>query len=370
MRKPQVLPGILSQTTCRLATRYAEILLHIGATRPDGIVPGAPTKYGDPLMDAILEEVRPAVQDAVGEELAPTYSYFRIYAANDKLDRHTDRTECEVSVSVCLYRDGPEWPLMVEVDGKAHPFAGGPGTGTLYFGPEMPHWREPYTGRRQIQLFLHFVRKAGPNIHLANDSRDRLGVSVRDLRGTSRGLSDHIMVIDDALPGEFIDRLLGHYEGADAWLPGLVGPEARVELSIRDVVHVPISDPKVIGNNPVRKALDAEMFRYAGAIARAYGDRFPRLRIDNDSGYEIMKYPHGGFYMEHVDDFPEESRTLGMSVCLNDDFDGGELSFFGGNFSVSPRRGRAVVFPANFMFPHQVMRVENGTRYVVVTWFR
>ena len=32
------------------------------------------------------------------------------------------------------------------------------------------------------------------------------------------------------------------------------------------------------------------------------------------------------------------------------------------------KKGSAIIFPSNFMFPHEVNRIEKGTRYSIVTW--
>ena len=39
-----------------------------------------------------------------------------------------------------------------------------------------------------------------------------------------------------------------------------------------------------------------------------------------------------------------------------------------GEFEKKPNHGSCVVFPSNFMYPHEVKEVTKGTRYSVMTW--
>jgi predicted 2-oxoglutarate/Fe(II)-dependent dioxygenase YbiX len=85
-----------------------------------------------------------------------------------------------------------------------------------------------------------------------------------------------------------------------------------------------------------------------------------------DSGFDILKYEPGQLIASHVDDLMP--RVLSMSIGLNDDYDGGEFQFW----DEPPFRlpgGSALMFPPNFMYPHQVLPVTRGVRYSMVTWF-
>jgi predicted 2-oxoglutarate/Fe(II)-dependent dioxygenase YbiX len=54
---------------------------------------------------------------------------------------------------------------------------------------------------------------------------------------------------------------------------------------------------------------------------------------------------------------------------LNDDFEGGEFVFFNKELKYKLEKGDAIMFPSNFMYPHEVMPVTQGTRYSIITWF-
>lgn len=62
-------------------------------------------------------------------------------------------------------------------------------------------------------------------------------------------------------------------------------------------------------------------------------------------------------------------RVLSMSIGLNDDYEGGEFKFWDDGEPFRLPAGCALMFPPNFMYPHQVLPVASGVRYSMITWF-
>lgn len=58
--------------------------------------------------------------------------------------------------------------------------------------------------------------------------------------------------------------------------------------------------------------------------------------------------------------------TLTLLGFLNEDFEGGDLMLCGEKLNT--HTGEIVVFPSNFMYPHEVKTVTKGTRYSYVSW--
>ena len=108
----------------------------------------------------------------------------------------------------------------------------------------------------------------------------------------------------------------------------------------------------------------------AMAIAyHQYRAKHPDAKISDFTGYSFLKYETGQFYKQHVDEFPGKPRLLTISVALNDDFEGGEWAWFDRELVKKVMGGDAVMFPSNFMFPHEILPVTKGTRYSLITWF-
>lgn len=59
--------------------------------------------------------------------------------------------------------------------------------------------------------------------------------------------------------------------------------------------------------------------------------------------------------------------VLTVLGALNDDYEGGELVMCGDQ-QIHLSVGSVVVFPSNFMFPHEVKPVKSGTRFSYVSW--
>lgn len=59
--------------------------------------------------------------------------------------------------------------------------------------------------------------------------------------------------------------------------------------------------------------------------------------------------------------------TLTVLGGLNDDYEGGDLIFWGDEKIELPA-GSVMVFPSNFLYPHEVKPVLSGVRYSFVSW--
>lgn len=59
--------------------------------------------------------------------------------------------------------------------------------------------------------------------------------------------------------------------------------------------------------------------------------------------------------------------TLTILGLLNDDFEGGDFLMFDGK-KIELSAGDIIIFPSNFLYPHEVTSVTKGTRYSFVSW--
>jgi len=95
-------------------------------------------------------------------------------------------------------------------------------------------------------------------------------------------------------------------------------------------------------------------------------------KMDKVSQVDILKYEKTFHYKYHVDDGQFTKRALSCILFLNNDYEGGELSFKNTfndeETNIRPQPGSLVVWPSNFLFPHTVKPVRKGTRYSVVAW--
>ena len=70
--------------------------------------------YADPLIEVLLEQCLPAVEEKVNLSLEPTYSYSRVYQEGEELLSHMDRPSCEISVTINVACTGDPWPIWMQ----------------------------------------------------------------------------------------------------------------------------------------------------------------------------------------------------------------------------------------------------------------
>lgn len=185
----------------------------------------------------------------------------------------------------------------------------------------------------------------------------------------SSSVADYIIVIKNSLTHSLCDAILQEFKDSNEWQDTVVGTGA-VKKNIRNCETIVMSYPHIIEKNKkVRLKLDKYVFLSATKCIQEYNAKFLHCKIEEDSGYEILKYSEGCFYTQHVDSFKARPRAVSCSFILNDDFEGGEFAFFDRELKYKLEKGDAIMFPSNFMYPHEIMPVTQGTRYSIVTWF-
>tara|TARA_R100000005_G_C4957207_1_gene175334 strand:+ start:269 stop:880 length:612 start_codon:yes stop_codon:yes gene_type:complete len=75
-------------------------------------------------------------------------------------------------------------------------------------------------------------------------------------------------------------------------------------------------------------------------------------------------------FKDHVDvqDYNSARRFLVCFLYLNDVKDGGNTNFPKLDYSITPKRGRMLLFPSTWMFRHAGLPVIRGTKYILGTY--
>jgi len=104
-----------------------------------------------------------AVSAVVGEPVKPSYVYLASYLSGAELKKHTDREQCEFSVTLCLdFSPEPDletpWPIRLDVSGGSIALYQALGDGLLYRGMKLPHSRRALAkGYTSTSIFFHYV---------------------------------------------------------------------------------------------------------------------------------------------------------------------------------------------------------------------
>ena len=133
--------------------------------------------YGAYCSESLLELLLPKIEKVIGKKLYPSYSYARIYYTGAILVVHTDRPASDYAVTITIDIDEDQsehWPIhMRNFKGEANALVLDVGDACVYHGDKLEHWREPYNGKKQIQMFLFYISDELQKF----DSRPMLGAS-------------------------------------------------------------------------------------------------------------------------------------------------------------------------------------------------
>lgn len=104
----------------------------------------------------------------------------------------------------------------------------------------------------------------------------------------------------------------------------------------------------------------------------------PEIHLIIEKEYDVKLKPrhsrfaewkHNNSKLISIDDMgSKDSNHMAGWVYLNDDYDGGNLSFINQNISFKPKVGDLVMFPGNIHYLYHVGPT-NGSRYIMPIWF-
>jgi Rps23 Pro-64 3,4-dihydroxylase Tpa1-like proline 4-hydroxylase len=181
-------------------------------------------------------------------------------------------------------------------------------------------------------------------------------------------IKDYIVVMNNIMPPPLVDMIFAEYKKCNDWIPAII--KNGENLNLRNCQTIGLSFDNIIEKNKeLRQKIDRTLYTIAAQAIKEYTRQFLIDTIEQDSGYELLKYEEGGFYVQHTDSFKDRPRAVSCSFMLNDDYEGGEFAFFDRELKYKLKKGSCIMFPSNFMYPHEIMPVTSGTRYSIITWF-
>lgn len=135
---------------------------------------------------------------------------------------------------------------------------------------------------------------------------------------------------------------------------------------IRDILY---SDKVEKINQAIIKKLHVTILEYVKSL------KFDWYNAWN--GYSSLKfiryYPNQTMknHCDHIHDLFDGARKgvpiLSIIGVLNDDYEGGELTMFEDK-TIETKAGDLLIFPSNFLYPHEITPVTKGVRHSYVSW--
>lgn len=178
-------------------------------------------------------------------------------------------------------------------------------------------------------------------------------------------LNDLIMVYEDALEPEICDLLVNQiYESIPKY--------ERIENNYKpNFTQLNLTEncefnetTKTVHNHLIKKAFEYRNKYYEMVDKRV----FPESHAFEQ--FRIKKYNPGGedMFDTHVDvqDYASARRFLSYLWYLNDVDEGGKTIFTG--LTIEPKKGKLVIFPPLWMFPHRGEPPMSGPKYILTTY--
>jgi hypothetical protein len=144
--------------------RYYRYLIRTGALRlGDHQTPLRYVAHNESVARFFHHQLTPVMSAIAGVPVKPSYVYVGSYLPGAILKKHTDREQCEFSITFCLdYSPEPErktpWPLLLESPAGTIRVYQAIGDTLFYRGCELAHYRGPLpSGNTSTSIFFHYV---------------------------------------------------------------------------------------------------------------------------------------------------------------------------------------------------------------------
>ena len=410
-----VLTDVVPKEECKKLTDYMFKLVEDKKTENDPQCPLSESIYGAPEYDELLQRLAGPLGKHIGKELLPTYTYARLYRPGEELKIHKDRPSCEFSATMTLgFKEGDAvWPIFFD-ENKRYKLELDIGELAMYDGCNVAHWRPPFKGEWQVQLFLHYVDANGPYKEQYADGRKEFGKpKTPDNMREGWVDAEHKNGLESA-SGQTPQQIHWQrpvyggvmFQSMDQSFPGFF-PICKQNLDqlmftkeecqkIIDIASKNYADDAGIGGGDgmgtVNKEIrDADLYgihhtQENGWIFDKVSNIVSAVNT-NHFGYDIngithslqlLHYKHkpeedtDGHYNWHIDSGPGSSATrkISLSVQLSEpeDYEGGQLEVFdhGGPVIAPKEQGAVLLFPS--YMPHKVHPITKGERWALVIW--
>lgn len=183
-------------------------------------------------------------------------------------------------------------------------------------------------------------------------------------------LGQYVKVVDEIFSEKMLDTFYRVCKEVDFEDSLVGGGKGIVNKEIRNTLVLPLS--KYQKNLTLVHWSNYFANKLNNAILNHYLPIVPHLAINPVQDIQLLKYEEGGFYKPHVDHFNAIPRTLSIVTFINDDYQDGYFEMFSPDEKhsqkVEPKKGRTIMFPSNFLYPHKANVVKGGTRYAMVAW--
>jgi len=185
-------------------------------------------------------------------------------------------------------------------------------------------------------------------------------------------ISDYIKVYENAIPDSLCDELVARFDVSPNVTEGKVGTETGPQVpEFRSCLELNISKQES------HKDVQAVLMHLSKLAVAKYQKDITGYVFPEEIGceqYRMKKYRAGEEQNDHfsyhvdVNNYASARRFLVMFWYLNDVEKGGETFFPHPNIRVQPKKGRLLMFPPFWNYPHSGERPISNDKYIVGTY--
>ena len=171
---------------------------------------------------------------------------------------------------------------------------------------------------------------------------------------------------------DMCDEIVNFFEANPAY-QGAGSIDGGVDESLKKTTDIPIKP----------KQLEQEKYKifntYINNVVNCFNDykeQWPFLNTIKGmeiGTFNLQKYSPGGhFSAVHTERASSSTmhRVLAFMTYLNDVEEGGETSFHYYDINVQPKKGKTIIWPAEWTHAHSGGVVKQGCKYIVTGWIQ
>ena len=187
-------------------------------------------------------------------------------------------------------------------------------------------------------------------------------------------LKNFIKEVPNTLSNEMCDYFIDFYDTHIESAQRFEGGNRRWQPTFNQIVYTdffyntPYWKPNEKITNEVAGDINDQAYKYVNELGLE--KTFPPNPLNEK--LRVKKYLLNGEdeFPLHIDAYSQEagSRFLSMFVYLNDIEEGGHTAFPSLGVSIKPEKGKLVIFPSNWMFPHIGEKPISGEKYLLSTY--
>ena len=182
---------------------------------------------------------------------------------------------------------------------------------------------------------------------------------------SNQQISDYIFFYPDVMDKKTCEWIINRYDTTAKWQQSTFSTAYKNTGTSQVAMDEYWIRNKAPYFQDIKKSFEYCVNDYIGVHDKIKSTRYTDLRIN--------RYGEGGFMKQHIDNIHHShGQQFGYPhitslIFLNDDYEGGEFVLCGDKY-IEKIQGSAIVFPSNFMYPHEVKEVTDGKRFSVMTW--